>query len=116
MAEKIVESGVLETTVVVKWRDFSGEMIGAPGHEKEDFKRDYMIGHHGFQIYSKKGEFTCYFMLSDGENKHFLKKYGYACKRTGSKRWMWVWDAGKYLIKVLLSDACQISSESKGEV
>ena len=28
-----------------------------------------MIRHHGFQIYSKKDEFICYVMVSDGENK-----------------------------------------------
>ena len=45
-----------------------------------------MIRHHGFQIYSKKGGFICYFMVSDEENEHLLKNVGYTCNRTGSKR------------------------------
>lgn len=33
-----------------------------------------MRGHHDYQICSKKGEFICNFMVSDGENKHISEK------------------------------------------
>lgn len=29
-----LESGIFETIVVENWSDFSGKMIGTPGHEK----------------------------------------------------------------------------------
>lgn len=38
LREKL-ETGILETTVVIKWSDFSGKMIGAPGHGKEKILR-----------------------------------------------------------------------------
>ena len=64
-------------------------MIGTSGHEKaKKSLRECVIGHQGFQIYSKKGGFICYFMVSDEENEHLLKNVGYPCNRTGSQRWM----------------------------
>lgn len=90
LREKI-ETGILETTVVVKWSDFSGKMRYSWTWKGKDFERECMIRLHDYQICSKRGGFIYLILWFQMEGVSIsLKKCWWACRRTSWKRWIGV--------------------------